>query len=291
MRTRRQTPIDDAATNSDEPLQHQPARPATPPLPPTLFSALTAAGSIWRNAISDAHRLSLTQPPIALLTPENGYSLTSTLVYTDPDPVLESLFIEASSCRTSHPAIEVRVDVWNWIPSVQPNKGNDVHSGSISSADLNIDTRNGGPAKCGSRDNVNGLYPPYQLGIAHDDGVLTIHRAYKSEDLAASSRKAYFSEILFSVWVSPMSAGEQKMKVEMGKVKLKWVLIPEVNNVECKMVVRYAYETLGLDTRKDMLVLDRDANDARLTELWDAILGTPTVKVASYPSSPFNRTN
>ncbi|KAK6362864.1 hypothetical protein TWF730_000317 [Orbilia blumenaviensis] len=85
------------------------------------------------------------------LTQTNGYAL-STLQnhYTPPSPTLEAMFMEATSCRSSQPGVETLVSVYNYV------KGHK---------------------------HPNGLYPPYQLGVSGDEGVLSIYRSYKEEDL------------------------------------------------------------------------------------------------------------
>ncbi|KAK6538173.1 hypothetical protein TWF694_011055 [Orbilia ellipsospora] len=244
------------------------------------------------------------------LTPSNNYCLKTTYPhYTPPSTALEHLFMEATRCRSSHPALEILVDVWN---------------------------RGVG---------VNGVYPPYQLGVSGEDGVLSVYRSFKGEDLNSNldlgfdsdvgdgsgrrrrRERVEWSDVMFGVWrgyscscctdstnhsVSSEKEGEgegdndvEKEKDESSGSKsetggeavrfcgggcgaaavssrvLRYIAIPEVNNEEVKLVARYAFGKEGLDFKRDILVV-RDATkekrDGLEWTLFDAFLGTASVK-------------
>ncbi|KAF3926477.1 hypothetical protein AA313_de0207835 [Arthrobotrys entomopaga] len=234
------------------------------------------------------------------LTPSNNYLLKTVYPhYTPPSPALEHLFMEATSCRSSHPALEVLVDVWNCVIG------------------------------------ANGVYPPYQLGVSGEEGVLSVYRSFKGEDLNLSldrkleeegkrnrKRRVEWSDIMFGVWrgysccccirSSCTGSTEDEGSDDRGLNEtggggvdictgscgdatttavtttgrgLKYVAIPEVNNKEVKLVAGYAFGKRGLDVERDILVVDRHTTDLKEGDgtglgwtLFDAFLGTASVK-------------
>ncbi|KAK6357490.1 hypothetical protein TWF718_001799 [Orbilia javanica] len=214
-----------------------------------------------------------------LLTQTNNYTLSVFQNhYTPPSPTLESLFMEATSCRSSQPGIETLVSVYNHIKGVK---------------------------------HPNGLFPPYQLGVSGDEGVLCVYRSYKGEDLnfcptsvvsnggggigkgkMGKGKGVWWSDIMYEVWrrysassstfSSPSTTPSRCLRnKEDVTQKLRFVAIPEVNNEEAKVVANYAFERKGLVKERDMLVVDRDDKDCVRGEEWtwfDAFLGTASIK-------------
>ncbi|KAF3916472.1 hypothetical protein ABW20_dc0100379 [Dactylellina cionopaga] len=241
-----------------------------PTAPPAQITTIALSGLSHRHALRTAHATNTPCRPTANLTESNNYSLTPIFQhYTPPSPSLEYLFMEATSCRSSHPAIETLVSVWNFFAD---------------------------------RKDPNGLFPPYQFGISGAEGVLSIYRSYKAEDLA--ERKIDWSDVMFGVWKgyssfsSPSSSKEgrgertgrkwrEKERVREGNssaaiAKLRFVAISEVNNAQVKIMAAYAFAKKRLDREQDILVVSRE--DRQVEDegggwtLFDAFLGTPSVK-------------
>ncbi|KAK6536092.1 hypothetical protein TWF281_000338 [Arthrobotrys megalospora] len=209
------------------------------------------------------------------LTPQNGYTLTTiNQHYTPPSTPLESLFMEATSCRSSQPAVETLVSVWNYIKDAK---------------------------------HPNGLFPPYQLGVSGDEGVLSVYRSYKGDDLnfghhpsnspggngamekskmTTKGRKGvWWSDVMYEVWRKYSSPSTTTTPTKyLGRrteaTRLRYIAIPEVNNEEVKTIANYAFEKRGLEKDTDMLVVDRDDKCEGMEgwTLFDAFLGTASVK-------------
>ncbi|KAK6509090.1 hypothetical protein TWF481_003853 [Arthrobotrys musiformis] len=199
------------------------------------------------------------------LTQAGGYTLSALQNhYTPPSPTLESLFMEATSCRSSQPGIETLVSVYNFLRGHK---------------------------------HPNGLFPPYQLGVSGDEGVLSVYRSYKGEDLnfsppstVSGGRKGkgvWWSDIMFEVWKRHSTASTasttprclRNKELAVTPQKLRFVAIPEVNNEQVKAVAEYAFQTMGLEKERDILVVDRDGSGGEGGwTLFDAFLGTASVK-------------
>lgn len=184
--------------------------------------------------------------------------------------------MEATSCRSSQPGIETLVSVYNYVKGYK---------------------------------HPNGLFPPYQLGVSGDDGVLSVYRSYKGEDLnfcPASTpssnngrvkmgevKGVWWSDIMYEVWrrystsssssssSSPSTTPSRCLRNKGDMIpKFRFVAIPEVNNEEVKMVANYAFEGMGLEKERDTLVVNRDDKVCGREgwTLFDAFSGTASVK-------------
>ncbi|KAK6516367.1 hypothetical protein TWF506_006276 [Arthrobotrys conoides] len=259
--------------------QHPVANINNSNIPPHIC-AIASIGLSHRLSLPDAsqNHHQRNQKYYNLLTSTNNYTLSTIQNhYTPPSPTLESLFMEATSCRSSQPGIETLVSVYNYI------KGHK---------------------------HPNGLFPPYQLGVSGDEGVLSVYRSYKGEDLnfcptSSSSntscgngrgkmgkgRGLWWSDIMFEVWrrhsttssSSTSSTPSRCLRNKGDKMpKLRFVAIPEVNNEEVKAVASYAFERNRLDKESDMLVVDQDdkvcGRGGEGWTLFDAFMGTASVK-------------
>ncbi|KAF3282761.1 hypothetical protein TWF970_001499 [Orbilia oligospora] len=275
--------ISSRTRNNSKPKSNVAQHPATTTntnnaniIPPQI-SAIASTGLSHRLSISTQKNQKYHY--YHLLTSTNNYALSTIQNhYTPSSPTLESLFMEATSCRSSQPGIETLVSVYNYIRGHK---------------------------------HPNGLFPPYQLGISSDDGVLSVYRSYKGEDLnfcptsnssttlggngrgnMGKGKGIWWSDIMYEVWrrysasssSSSSTTTPSRCLRNTGDImpKLRFVAIPEVNNEEVKTVTTYAFQKKMLDKECDMLVVDRDdkafGGGGESWTLFDAFLGTASIK-------------
>ncbi|KAF3107189.1 hypothetical protein TWF706_002902 [Orbilia oligospora] len=244
--------ISSRTRNNSKPKSNVAQHPATTTTTTTTTLTNTNNANIIPPQISAiastglSHRVSLSTQKnqkyhyYHLLTSTNNYALSTIQNhYTPSSPTLESLFMEATSCRSSQPGIETLVSVYNYIRGHK---------------------------------HPNGLFPPYQLGISSDDGVLSVYRSYKGEDLNFCPTSNSSSTL----------GGNRRGNKGIWWSDIMFVAIPEVNNEEVKTVTNYAFQKKRLDKECDMLVVDRDdkvfGRGGENWTLFDAFLGTASVK-------------
>ncbi|KAF3912092.1 hypothetical protein ABW21_db0203718 [Orbilia brochopaga] len=131
-----------------------------------------------RMATSDTPTLLLHRRvcPSLRLTRKNGYDLTvRTNGYTDDVPAFEDLYLAATRNQSSAPAMETKVTVWNHVSGEK---------------------------------YPNGTIPPYEFGVSPDEGVLTVYRSYKADDVIEAPRRVHFSDVMFGTWKICLAANK-----------------------------------------------------------------------------------
>ncbi|KAK6344035.1 hypothetical protein TWF696_007682 [Orbilia brochopaga] len=235
--------------------------------PADSITAIAFLGRSYRLRQSPPTTTSPGKPhtcPSTRLVPANGYNtILKPGRYTPDTPALANLFMDATRNRACTPYFETRVAVWNIVE--------------------------------GER-QPNGSIPPYVFGASVEEGVVTVYRSFKLEDLAQPPLRVEFSDVICAVWMAACRldhctysssssdkpkfqiAGQNKLVefdsddgqqpqleetyeeavVEKSIKGIKFVAVVEITNVDFRRVTRWAFAKFNMDINNDTLIVDSE---------------------------------